>query len=177
MNRKSFLMKTVATACGIAVTVLMASTAGAQTDPRINRSMANLKAMATNLGAPRLQGEEAVGGKTAPVLYFGKAKINNHFGIVDAISQADGQGMTATFFVKSGDEYIRVSTNVQKPDGRGRAIGTLLDPNGKVIAQIKKGLPFYGEVMIFGVPYITAYEPIKPAGGGVIGIYYVGYQK
>jgi len=129
------------------------------------------------VGAPRLQGEEAVGGKTAPVLYFGKAKINKNFGIVDAISKADGQGMTATFFVKSGDEYIRVSTNVQKPDGRGRAIGTLLDPNGKVIAQIKKGLPFYGEVMIFGVPYITAYEPIKPAGGGVIGIYYVGYQK
>ena len=177
MNRKRFLLELVATGCFIAASMLMPTTATAQTDPRVTKSMASLKAMAANLGAPRLEGMEAVGGKDAPVLYFGSTKINNNFEIVDAISRQDGRGMTATFFVKSGDEYIRVSTNVLKPDGGGRAIGTILDPNGKVIAKLKEGQPFYGEVMILGAPYTAGYEQIKRSGGDVIGIYYVGYKK
>jgi methyl-accepting chemotaxis protein len=67
--------------------------------------------------------------------------------------------------------------SVPKPDGSGRAIGTILDPAGKAIAEIKQGKPFYGEVTILGTPYITGYEPMKDAGGNVIGIYYVGYKK
>jgi hypothetical protein len=39
--------------------------------------------------------------------------------------------MTATLFVNGGDEYIRVATSVPKPDGSGRAIGTV--PAGPVI--------------------------------------------
>jgi hypothetical protein len=46
----------------------------------------------------------------------GSTKINNNFDIVDAVSKEDPQGMTATFFVKSGDEFVRVSTSVPKPD-------------------------------------------------------------
>ena len=149
----------------------------AQTDPRNAESMANLKAMATKLGAPKLEGKEAVGGKDAPALYFGSTKINNNFDVVDAVSKADGKGMTATFFVTSEDEYVRVSTSVPKPDGSGRAIGTILDPAGKAIAEIKQGKSFYGEVAILGTPYITGYEPMKDGGGKVIGIYYVGYKK
>jgi methyl-accepting chemotaxis protein len=41
--------------------------------------------------------------------------------------------MTATLFVKSGDEFIRASTGVKKDDG-SRAIGTTL---GIAIAQVK----------------------------------------
>ena len=59
-------------------------------------------------------------------LYFGTTKINNNFDVVDAVGKEDGKGMTATFFVKGGDDYIRVSTSVPKPDGSGRAIGTVL---------------------------------------------------
>jgi hypothetical protein len=139
--------------------------------------MASLQAMAAKLGAPRLAGREPVGGKDAPGLYFGSAKINNNFDIVDAVSRQDGRGMTATFFARSGDEYIRVSTNVPKPDGRGRAIGTILDPGGKAIAEISQGKPFYGEVTILGTPYITGYEPMMDTAGNLIGIYYVGYKK
>lgn len=177
MNRNSLLVKIMATGCFVAASMLMPSTASAEADPRVAKSMASLKTMAANLGAPKLEGMGAVGGKDAPVLYFGSTKINNNFEIVDAISRQDGRGMTATFFVKSGDEYIRVSTNVLKPDGGGRAIGTILDPNGKVIAKLKEGQPFYGEVMILGAPYTAGYEQIKRSGGDVIGIYYVGYKK
>ena len=47
--------------------------------------MKTLKAMTAKLGTPKLEGNEAVGGKEAPALYFGTAKINNDFDIVDAV--------------------------------------------------------------------------------------------
>jgi Cache 3/Cache 2 fusion domain len=177
MNRNGLLIGILAAGCYMATSVVMPSIGNAQADARVSNSMASLKAMSAKLGAPKLEGKEAVGGKDAPGLYFGSTKINNNFDIVDAVSKEDGKGMTATFFVKSGDEYIRVSTSVPKPDGSGRAIGTTLDPAGKAIAEIKQGKPFYGEVTILGTPYITGYEPMKDAGGNVIGIYYVGYKK
>ena len=177
MNRRSNLAAIVAVGCFIATSMLMPSIGNAQPDSRVAKSIASLKAMAAKLGAPKLDGKEAVGGKDAPALYFGSAKINNNFDVVDAVSKEDGKGMTATFFVKSGDEYIRVSTSVPKPDGSGRAIGTILDPAGKAIAEIKQGKPFYGEVTILGTPYVTGYEPMKDASGNAVGIYYVGYRK
>ena len=78
--------------------------------------------------------------------------------------------------MKSGDEYIRVATNVKKDDG-SRAIGTVLDPKGAVIVVINKGEAFYGDATILGKPYVTGYEPIRDASKNVIGIYYVGYPK
>lgn len=177
MNGMSSLKGILTAACLMTFGILLPGTGNAQTDSRVANSMASLKAMATKLGAPKLEGKEVVGGKDAPALYFGSTKINNNFELVDAVSKEDGKGMTATFFVKSGDEYVRVSTSVPKPDGSGRAIGTILDPAGKAIAEIRQGKPFYGEVAILGTPYITGYEPMRDAGGNVIGIYYVGYKK
>jgi hypothetical protein len=176
MNRRHFVVGALSAACFVAALGLPA-TGQAQADPRVTASMASLKAMSAKLGAPKLEGKEAVGGKDAPALYFGSTKINNNHEIVDAISKEDGKGMTATFFVSSGDEYVRVATSVPKPDGSGRAIGTVLDPAGKAIVQIRQGKPFYGEVTILGTPYITGYEPMTDAAGNVVGIYYVGYKK
>jgi Cache 3/Cache 2 fusion domain len=165
----------VAAGCFVATFMLMPSVAHAQADPRVTKSMETLKTMTARLGAPKLEGKEAVGGKDAPALYFGTTKINNSFDIVDAVGKEDGKGMTATLFVKGGDEYIRVSTSVPKPDGSGRAIGTVLA--GPALESIQAGKAYYGEVPILGTPYITGYEPIKDSSGAEIGIYYVGYKK
>ena len=100
--------------------------------------------------------------------------MNNSFDVVDAVVKEHGG--TATLFVKSGDEYVRVATNVKKDDG-SRAIGTVLDPNGSAIAMIKKGEAYYGDATILGKPYVTGYDAIKDDSGNVIGIYYVGYMK
>jgi hypothetical protein len=97
---------------------------------------------------------------------------SNNFDIVDAVGMKDGKGMTATLFAKGGDEYVRVSTSVPKPDGSGRAVGTVLA--GPALESIKVGKSYYGEVPILGTPYITGYEPIKDSSGAQIGIYYVG---
>ena len=74
--------------------------------------------------------------------------------------------MTATLFVKGADEYIRVSTSVPKPDGSGRAVGTVLA--GPALESIKAGKSYYGEVPILGMPYITGYEPIMDSSGAQI---------
>ena len=158
-----------------ATLILLPSIGHAQPDPRVGKSMEALKTMTAKLGAPKLEGREAVGGKDAPALYFGTTKINNNSDIVDAVGKEDGKGMTATLFVKDGGEYIRVSTSVPKPDGSGRAIGTVLA--GPALQAIKVGKAYYGEVPILGTPYITGYEPIKDSSGAEIGIYYVGYKK
>jgi Cache 3/Cache 2 fusion domain len=165
----------LATGCFVATLMLMPSVGHAQADPRVTKSMETLKTMTAKLGAPKLEGKEAVGGKDAPALYFGTTKINNTFDIVDAVGKEDGEGMTATLFVKGGDEYIRVSTSVPKPDGSGRAVGTVLA--GPALESIKAGKSHYGEAPILGTPYITGYEPIKDSSGSEIGIYYVGYKK
>jgi Cache 3/Cache 2 fusion domain len=165
----------LAAGCFAATFMLMLSVGHAQADPRVAKSMETLKTMTAKLGAPKVEGKEAVGGKDAPALYFGTTKINNSFDIVDAVGKEDGKGMTSTLFVKGGDEYIRVSTSVPKPDGSGRAIGTVLA--GPALETIKAGKAYYGEVPILGTPYITGYEPIKDSSGAEIGIYYVGYKK
>jgi hypothetical protein len=171
MDRRKFAAGILAAACLMALIPAL----GAAQDARVQKSMASLKAMTGKLGAAKLEGREAVGGKDAPGLYFGSTLINNNFEIVDAVGKEDGSGMTATLFAKDGDEYIRVSTSVPKPDGSGRAIGTVLA--GPALASIKSGQAHYGEVPILGTPYVTGYEPIKNAAGAVIGVYYVGYKK
>ena len=112
--------------------------------------MESLKSMTAKLEAPKLEGSEAVGGKDAPALYFGTTKINNNFDVVDEVGKEDGKGMTATLFARGGDEYIRVSTNLPKPDGSGRAVGTVLA--GPALEAIKAGKAYYGEVPILGTP-------------------------
>ncbi len=175
MNRRSYVIGILAAVCFGITGSMIPSIGHAQADPRVTKSMESLKGMTAKLGAPKLEGKEAVGGKDVPVLFFGSTKVNNNFDIVDAVGKEDGQGMTATLFAKSGDEYIRVSTNVPKPDGSGRAIGTVLA--GPALEAIKAGKAYYGEVPILGTPYMTGYEPIKDSSGGQIGVYYVGYKK
>jgi hypothetical protein len=175
MARKTGLVGILTSACLVTMILLMPDVAFAQADPRVQKSMETLKSMTAKLGAPKVEGREAVGGKDAPALYFGTTKINNNFEIVDEVGKEDGKGMTATLFVKGGDEYIRVATSVPKPDGSGRAIGTVLA--GPALEAIKQGKAYYGDVPILGVPYTTGYEPIKASSGDIIGVYYVGYKK
>ena len=175
MNLKLAVVGLLASGCLVASSLLLSSVGHAQgVEAKVKASMAALKEQAARLGAPKLEGTEAVGGKAASAIYFGSTKMNNNFDLVDKIVKQHGG--TATIFAKTGNEYVRVATNVKKDDG-SRAIGTILDPAGKAIQAIDKNEAFYGEVTILGKPYITGYEPIRDASNKVIGIYYVGYMK
>ena len=100
--------------------------------------------------------------------------MNNNFSVVDAVAEEGGRGTAATLFVKSGDDYIRIATNVSTRIGR-RGLGTIL--TGAALKSIKEGNAYYGKTSILGTPYISGYEPIKDASGATIGVYFVGYTK
>jgi hypothetical protein len=173
MERRSFLLTGLLAGCAVSTVVFAPNLGMAQAD-KLKASMGALIAKTGALGPPKINGIDPVGGKEAPALYFGSTKINNSFDIVDAVAQE--QGGVVTLFAKSGDDFIRVSTNVKKDDG-SRAIGTILDPKGPVIGVIRKGEAYYGDANILGKLYVTGYEPIRDAEKNVIGIYFVGYAK
>ncbi|MBP0592060.1 Cache 3/Cache 2 fusion domain-containing protein [Paraburkholderia sp. LEh10] len=162
------------TLCAMATSAFVPQVSRAQSPESVKQAMTLLKNKTAKLGAPAVKGEDAIAGKEVPALYFGATKMNNNFAVVDEVKKE--MGSTATLFVKSGDDFVRVATNVQKDDG-SRAIGTILDPKGKAIAAIRTGSAYYGDADILGKPYVTGYEPIHDASGTVIGIYYVGYPK
>jgi Cache 3/Cache 2 fusion domain/Protein of unknown function (DUF4239) len=140
----------------------------------VTRSMAALIARTETLGSPHLEGRDRVAGRDVPVLYFGSTKINNSFEVVDAVAKEAGGA--ASLFVRSGEEFVRVSTNAKKDDG-SRALGVLLDPKGAAIERIKRGEAYYGESFVQDTPYVAGYEPIRDASANIIGVYATGYVK
>jgi methyl-accepting chemotaxis protein len=141
---------------------------------RVQSSMRLLRQQGKTLGVASVGPQISVPGRQVNDLLLGNKPQGNHFDLVDGVTFImDG---TATLFSRSGDDFIRVSTNVRKDDGT-RAIGTQLDPKGRVIGNIRAGRAFYGVVDILGNPYVTGYEPIFDATlNNVVGIWYVGYK-
>ncbi|HEX3073469.1 MAG TPA: Cache 3/Cache 2 fusion domain-containing protein, partial [Ignavibacteriales bacterium] len=139
---------------------------------RVSSSMKYLQAISARTGAPSINGTAAIGGVSVPNLYLGGTSQTGNYGLVDEIYASTEA--TATLFVRKGNDFIRVSTNVKNDNG-SRAIGTQLDPNGKAIKNIRNGESFYGVVDILGSPYMTGYEPMFDRNKNVIGIWYVGY--
>ncbi|MEK8086250.1 Cache 3/Cache 2 fusion domain-containing protein [Aquabacterium sp. A3] len=140
-------------------------------DPKA--TIAELDARLNKLGAARLDGVTKVGDREAPVIFFGKRKINGNYDVVDEIKKKSGA--TATVFVKDGDEFVRVSTNVLTPEGK-RGVGTQLARN-KVYEAVSKGQAYCGDADVLGTAFSTCYNPIKDGAGQVIGLTYVGYKK
>jgi hypothetical protein len=127
----------------------------------------------SKIGAAKLEGTDKAGDKTVPAIYFGTRKINGNYDVVDEIKK--NLGATATIFVKDGDEFVRVSTNVLTPEGK-RGVGTQL-ARAKAYESVAKGEQFCGQVDVLGTPFDACYNPIKDAGGKVIGVTYIGFKK
>ncbi|MGB8012919.1 MAG: Cache 3/Cache 2 fusion domain-containing protein [Terriglobales bacterium] len=138
----------------------------------VHSAMKVLLQEAERVGQPETGKPVTIEGQSVPSLSLGHSSQIGNFALVDRLKQLTG--CTATLFVKNGDQFIRVSTNVLKPDG-SRAIGTPLDPKGRAFAAIQAGQSFYGVVDILGKPYMTGYEPMHNASNQTIGIWYVGF--
>lgn len=162
-------MKTF-TAFFTCATILACSTALAA-DPKA--TIDKLDARLTKIGTPKIEGSEKTGAVTAPAMFFGTRKINNNFDVVDEIKKTTGA--TATIFVKNGDEFTRVSTNVLTPDGK-RGVGTNL-ARAKAYAAVSKGEKFCGPVDVLGTPFDACYNPVKDKAGAVVGVTYIGFKK
>jgi Cache 3/Cache 2 fusion domain len=140
-------------------------------DPKA--TIADLDARLAKIGAAKVDGTDKLGDKTVPVLFFGERKINNNFDVVDAIRKT--HSATATVFVKDGDEFVRVSTNVLTPEGK-RGVGTQLARN-KAYEALSKGEQFCGQIDVLGTAFDACYNPVKDGAGKIIGATYIGHKK
>ncbi|MBT2338137.1 methyl-accepting chemotaxis protein [Pseudomonas fluorescens] len=114
-----------------------------------------------------------VAGVQTPGLDLGGEVLNNNFKEVDEFKQMTAG--TATVFVRSGDDFIRVSTSVAKQDG-SRAIGTVLDHASPAYARLMSGQSYIGRVLLFGRYYMTQYSPVRDSSGKIIAALYVGFD-
>lgn len=140
-------------------------------DPKA--TISQLEERLAKIGAPKVEGTTALGDKTLPTLFFGARRINGNYDVVDEIKKASGA--TATVFVKDGDDFVRVSTNVLTPEGK-RGVGTPL-ARAKAYEAVKGGKEYCGDVDVLGTPFNACYRPIKDGSGAVIGATYIGYKK
>lgn len=154
------------------VALLSLGSAQAQAnDPKA--AIAALDARLGKIGVPRVEGTDKAGAKTVPALYYGARKLNGNYDVVDEIKKTTGA--SATVFVKDGDEFVRVSTNVLTLEGK-RGIGTPL-ARAAAYAAVSQGQKYCGVVDVLGTSLDSCYHPIKDAGGKIIGLTYVGYKK
>jgi len=99
--------------------------------------------------------------------------VNENFEIVDQVQELVGGA--ATVFQVYDDHAIRIATNVISEDGE-RAAGTRLTQDVFDYSVTGKET-YYGSRDLFGIQYVTAYEPIKDSRGDVIGILFVGTKE
>nr|WP_110970673.1 methyl-accepting chemotaxis protein [Pseudomonas huaxiensis] len=114
-----------------------------------------------------------VAGVATPGLFLDGQALNNDFSEVDEFRNLTAGA--ATVFVRSGDDFVRISTSLTKQDG-SRAIGTLLDRQHPAYARLMAGQAYVGRALLFERAYMTQYTPVRDSGGRVIAVLFVGFD-
>ncbi len=113
---------------------------------------------------------EVAGVKTSVLSVNGRT-LNLDLAPLDYFAKATGA--VATFFVRQGDDFVRIATSLKKEDGT-RAMGTPLGAKHPALASLLANKPFTGKARLFGRDYMTNYRPIVDRSGKVIGALFVG---
>ncbi|MGE7993578.1 methyl-accepting chemotaxis protein [Pseudomonas sp. NPDC089554] len=114
-----------------------------------------------------------VAGQPAPALYLGDSLLNNNFQQVDDFKRLTAG--VATLFVRSGDDFIRISTSLTKQDG-SRAIGTKLDRQHPAYKPLMAGQTYVGRALLFERNYMTRYVPVRDGAGQIMAVLFVGFD-
>ncbi|OGU07486.1 MAG: hypothetical protein A2075_18020 [Geobacteraceae bacterium GWC2_58_44] len=112
-----------------------------------------------------------VADKQTPVVRSGSTVINLNTEIVDGFTSVTKA--VSTVFVRTGQDFVRVSTSLKKEDG-SRAIGTALDRSHPAYPGLLKGNEFVGKASLFGKEYMTKYVPVRDGQGKVIAVLFIG---
>jgi methyl-accepting chemotaxis protein len=99
--------------------------------------------------------------------------LNGDHSEVDTFHKSNGG--VATIFMRKGDDFERIATSLKKENG-DRAVGTLLARNHAAYPLMLAGKSYTGRAVLFGKAYMTHYEPIKDAGGQIVGILFIGFD-
>lgn len=112
-------------------------------------------------------------GKPTPEVILQGRVLNGNFDIVDQYTKATN-GNVATVFVRTGDDFMRITTSLKKQDG-SRAFGTLLDRAHPAYQLLLEGKPYTGLASLFGKEYMTHYQPMME-NGKTIAVLFIGYD-
>ncbi|HRQ82674.1 MAG TPA: cache domain-containing protein, partial [Azospirillaceae bacterium] len=133
----------------------------AQAHSRLDENVAALREVVQSRGQAYRLADDA--------LWIGDHRLDGDNATVDRFVGAVGG--VATIF--HGD--TRVATNIVN-EGK-RAVGTKLAAGAARTAVVDQGKSYRGENVILGKTYLTAYDPIRDAAGGMVGILFVGVEK
>lgn len=102
--------------------------------------------------------------------------------LVDEIAGVTGGVVTLFQVMDGGSGMLRIATTVKTAEGK-RAIGTYIpavNPDGlpnAVATSLLAGKPYIGRARVVGHWMLTAYVPLKGAGGNVTGALFVGLPE
>ena len=110
-----------------------------------------------------------------PNLTYNGVSLVNQTEMVDNFSNLTGS--VATIFVKSGNDFVRISTSLTNERGE-RVLATSLGTNHPAYAEMTKSNAgiFRGKVRLFGKDYLSIYKPIVDSQKQVIGILFIAYS-
>jgi methyl-accepting chemotaxis protein len=107
-----------------------------------------------------------IGEVETPTLRARGQRINLNFELVDVFTARTGA--VATVFVRSADEFVRISTSGKTETG-ARAVGTTLDHAHPAYKLLLAGSTYRGPARVFGFDIVTNFRPLRDPEGKVIG--------
>ena len=102
--------------------------------------------------------------------------------VIDEIAKETTETVTVFQRANPAGDMLRIASTVVATDGK-RGIGTYIParmPDGSpnsVVQTILSGQTYRGRAYVVNAWYITDYEPMRNAGGDVIGMFYVGMKQ
>lgn len=134
------------------------------------------------------QKTQAIRGVSLPAMRLGSTAIKSvtaadaPCAVVDEVKKLTGSACTVFQRMNNAGDMLRVSTNVIASSGQ-RAVGTYIAAAGSdgapnaVVASLLAGKRYDGRAFVVNQWYVCSYEPIKDAGGQVIGALFVGVPE
>ncbi|SDM98635.1 HAMP domain-containing protein, partial [Geoalkalibacter ferrihydriticus] len=100
--------------------------------------------------------------------------LDGRYDVVDEMQR--DLGVVATIFMREGNDFTRVLTNIRTADGK-RAVGTRLGQQSAAYEPVRQKKLYIGPAVILGDTYLTAYDPLLDASGELIGIVFIGISQ
>ncbi|WP_297577752.1 methyl-accepting chemotaxis protein [Devosia sp.] len=142
------------------------------------RQVANLKTAATIL-ASNLPGAEVTWGEQGELQSISTWAMPRQFlnhDIVDSVVRLTGESATIFGWDEAQQDFVRMTTTITDPQGE-RIVGTTLGQQSPAFEAVMQGQAYFGDAVIQGHPYLTAYQAIVDQTGKAVGVLYVGVDR
>ncbi|WP_207061826.1 methyl-accepting chemotaxis protein [Motiliproteus sp. SC1-56] len=123
-------------------------------------------------GIEQQRGTTDINGQAVPVLSTLGIRLNNNSSIPDVFTKRTGA--IAAVYSRAGDDFISISTSLEKADG-SRAIGQRLESTHPGYQKLQAGEAYTGWARLFDRYYMTVYKPIV-FKGEVVGALSIGFD-